>query len=209
MLTLDLRSCDITDKYSGTAVQRDGQKIRTLTFQLENIELEERELNALLGEPHAYRSLYNISGDRVIPFLRCFKAMEFDKAIEGAYVELTYGPNDTGEMSFVDCKLSKLKLTLHEGGKTAMSCKVTTAPTLDDTLAELFEQFGTTIQCEIRAEVPTAQQDLPLNTHGVGEQPPAEAKRFRPVSSREAKKITAVKPKRGRPKNGGDRRSVQ
>ena len=216
MLTLDRRTCEIADDYAGKGIERDGQKIRTITVRLDKIELEERELNALLGEPHAYRSLYNISGDRVTPFLRCFKALEFDKALEGVYVALTYGL-DEHEMVFTDCKLSKLKLALLEGGKTSMSCKVTITPTLDDTLAELFEQFGTSIECEIRAEVPTAQQDLPLNTHGVGEQPAtkrAGRKPFHTMSSRTSKSSsatvpTAVKAKRGRRAKASERRTVQ
>jgi len=213
MLTLDTRSCDIADDYSGKAVERDGVKIRTLTFKLENIELNEREVNALLGDPHAYRSLFKEVGGVLTPFLRCCKAIEFEKAIDGACVVLTYGDRDS-EMSFADCKIAKLKLTLIIGGQVFMSCKVTTAPTLDDTLAELFQQFGTRIACEIRAEVPTAQQDLPLNTHGVGEQPAARKKPFHTMDHRTSRKAspsapTPVKPKRGRRAKNGERRTVQ
>lgn len=177
MLALNTRPCDIADDYSGKAVDRDGVKIRTLTFTLENIELEEREVNALLGDPGAYRSLFKSVDGVLTPFLRCCKAIEFEKAIDHACVVLTYGGGS--EMSFSDCKIAKLKLALFEGGQVFMSCKITTAPTLDDTLAELFQQFGTRIACEIRAEVPTAQQDLPLNTHGVGEAPMGRKKPIR------------------------------
>jgi hypothetical protein len=88
-------------------------------------------------------------------------------------------------MAFADCKLSKIKLELRHGGMTALSCKVTTAPTLDETLPLLFEQFGKQVECELRAEPPGAQQDLPLSKFGEGEQPEA-----------------GDKPKRSRRRNG-------
>lgn len=46
---------------------------------------------------------------------------------------------------------------------------MTTKPTLDDTLPLLFEQFGKTVDAELRGNDPNAQKDLPLNQHGEGE----------------------------------------
>lgn len=178
MLTLDRRDCTLGFDYSGKGKEKDGELVRLLTFELEGIALDERELNAFLREPHAWRSLYNDGPDGVTPFLKCFKSLEVEKAIDGAYVALTFGLDQT-EMAFAEVKLHKIKLSLAEGGKTLLSCKVTTAPTLDETLAELIEQFGTDIECELRAEPPGAQQDLPLNQHGEGEQSATPKKRGR------------------------------
>lgn len=171
MLTLSRRECRVAGKHSGNTTEKDGVTLRTLTFQLDEIPLDATELNCLLGEPHAHRALYNTRRDGGIePFLRCIKAIEFDKAIEGAHVTLHLGRGS--ELAFTDCKLTKVKFVLgKDRGETLLSCKVTTAPTLDETLAELFEQFGEPAECELRAEPPTAQQDLPLSRHGEGEQP--------------------------------------
>lgn len=178
MLTLNRRTCQLGGHHSGKTKEKDGQVVKLLTFELEAIELDERELNAFLSEPHAWRSLYNNGPDGITPFLRCFKALELEKSIEGAHVTLIYGLGEQ-EIAFNDCKLSKIKLALCEGGSTLLSCKVTTAPTLDETLAELFDQFGKPIECVLRAVPPGAQQDLPLNQHGTGEQP-AKSRRGRP-----------------------------
>lgn len=172
MLTIDRRDCIIGEDASTKGKEVDGEKVRTLTFELEGVMLEKRELNAFLSEPHAWDVLYNDKVDLPEPYLKCFKALELEKKIEGAYVALTYGL-DANEMAFTDCTLSKIRLELCNGGLTSLSCKVTALPVLDASLAELFEQFGKSIECEIRAQPPGAQQELPLNKHGASEQPEA------------------------------------
>lgn len=169
IITINRRECDLGGNHKGTTKEKDGQVTKLLTFELAEVELDERELNSFLREPHAWRSLYNDGPNGIEPFLKCFKAMELEDSIEGAYVALFYGLGER-EMTFTECKLSKIKLALCAGGRTKLSCKVTTAPTLDDTLPELFEQFGNRIECELRAEPPGAQQDLPLNKHGAAEE---------------------------------------
>jgi hypothetical protein len=150
-------------------VDEDGRIIRTLVFQLDEVLLDGRELNALLGEPHAWDSLYNNTDEEPVPFLKCFKSLEFEKSIDTATAVLFYGLDEVVQ-SFAGVTLSKIKLALRDGGMTAMSCKVRTAPTLDETLAQLFEHFGNPIECELILLPPGAQQELPLNTHGIGEQ---------------------------------------
>lgn len=182
MLTLSSREAMLGAKHSGNTVERDGAQVKQLTFELAEVMLDASELNCLLGEPHAHNSLYNHSRDGVRPFLKCFRSLELLKGIDGAFVQLTWS---ACEFSFVDCKLSKVKLELREGGETALSCKVTCAPALDETLAELFDKLGAEVSVELRAEPPTAQQDLPLNTHGTDEQPET-GKRKRRNGSRPA-----------------------
>ena len=178
MLTITKRDCTIGDDYSGKGKEVDGNKVKTLTFELQEILLDERELNAFLGEPHAWSSLYSDRNGESVPFLKCFKSLELEKPIDGAYLRLVYGLDAT-EMTFTDVKLSKIKLALRDGGLTALSCKVTTQPVLDESLPVLFEQFGNAAECELRAEPPGAQQDLPLNQHGEGEQAASKPKRGR------------------------------
>lgn len=167
LLTLNRRACWLGNDYSGKVTEVDGRTIRTLVFQLDNVMLDDRELNALLCEPHAFTSLYNNGPSGPEPFLKCFKSLEFDKTVEAAHVRIMYGLDSMQE--FAGVTLSKIKLALREGGMTAFSCKVRTAPTLDETLAHLFEHFGNPIECEVTLLPPNAQHELPLNGHGDGE----------------------------------------
>lgn len=176
MLSLNTRDARLGQKYSGKPLKaKDADSPRTFTFELEDIELDEQELNVLLNEPHAHASLYNHSRDGIRPFLKCFKALEIDGKIEGAYVALSW-LSATVDFKFTAATLSAVKLTLgQDEGITHMRAKVTVEPTLDESLAELVAQMGKTVQIELRGEPPGAQQNLPLNKHGEGEQ--AETKR--------------------------------
>lgn len=168
MLTLSLRDCWLGPKYSGKVETVAGRKIRPLVFELDSLMLSERELNALLGEPYAWSRLYkpNDAGDGMVPFLRGVKSLELEKPIEVANVRVRYGERFDSELHFVDCVLTKIKLSLIEGGNTAFACKVKTKPTLDDTLAELFEFFDEKIRAELVLLPPNVQAELPLNTIG-------------------------------------------
>lgn len=167
MFTLNRRACWLGSDYSGKVIDEDGRTIRTLTFQLDNVLLDPRELNVLLSDPHAHDALYVMTPDGLMPFLTCFKSLEFDKPIETAHVTVMYGLDS--QLSFAGVTLSKIKLALRDGGVTAMSCKVRTAPVLDETLAHLFEHFGQPIEAELTLVPPGAQKELPLSTHGIGE----------------------------------------
>jgi hypothetical protein len=169
MLTLDKRLCDLGGDQSSKVRDKNGEKVRSLTFQIESFPLDERELCAFLRDPAAWRWMYSDTNGEIVPIQRCFKAHEMAKPVDNAYVEISYGLD--GRVAFADCKLSKIKLAAQDGGETMLSCKVTTQPILDETLAELFERFGSKVEVEIRGEPPGAQQDLPLNQHGEGEQP--------------------------------------
>lgn len=184
MLTLEKRICDLGGDQSSKVREKNGEKVRLLTFGIENYPLDERELNALLRDPKAWNWHYcDVNGD-VVPVQRCYKSHELAKPIAAAYVAISYGLS--GHVAFTDCKLSKIKLACQDGGETLMSCKVTSPPILDETLAELFERFGDKVEIEIRGEPPGAQQDLPLNKAGEGEQPSAAKRsRGRPRKSRD------------------------
>lgn len=172
LLTLNLRECWLGPKYSGKVETIEGRKIRPLIFEIDSLLLNDRELNALLANPHAWSRLYEQTPEgAIVPFMDCFKSMEFCKPIKGASVGIQYGEQFEHAMTFNDCKLTTIKLSLIDGGLTAFSCKVKTKPTLDDTLAELFEYFDERIRAELVFMPPRVQQDLPLNTAGLGEVP--------------------------------------
>jgi hypothetical protein len=171
MLNLSNREAKLGKKHSGNVTEKDGVESRTLTFELQEVMLDATELNVLLSEPHAHNSLYVTRRDGAIqPFLKCFKALEVNCSIDGAFVQVEFHGK---EFKFADVRLTKVKLELREGGDTALSCKVTAEPALDASLAKLVEQMGETVFVELRAEPPGAQQDLdlPANKFGKDEQP--------------------------------------
>lgn len=172
MLSLSTRDARLGQKYSGKPLKSgEPDSPRTLTFEIEDIELDAQELNVLLAEPHAHASLYNHTRDGIRPFLKCFKALELEGAIEGAYVSVSW-LSASVDFRFTAAKLTAVKLTLGaDEGKTFMRAKVTVEPTLDESLAELVAQMGKAVVIELRGEPPGAQKDLPLNSHGTGEQP--------------------------------------
>jgi hypothetical protein len=87
MLTLSTREARLGKKYAGKPKSAEIDAPRTLTFELEDIELDATELNTLLNEPHAHNSLYNHARDGIRPFLKCFKALELEGSIDGAFVQ--------------------------------------------------------------------------------------------------------------------------
>jgi len=174
MLTLNRRLCDLGGNQSSKTRDKDGETIRTLTYEIENYPLDEQELNAFLRDPHAWRWMYSDVNGEIKPVQTCFKSHEMRKPIESAYMGLWYGMS--GYIAFTECKLTKIKLACQDGGETLLSCKVTTPPILNETLAELFERFGAKVEVEIRGEPPGAQQDLPLNTFGAKGAPATESK---------------------------------
>ena len=178
MLTLEKRLCLLGGNQSSKVKDKQGEKVRLLTFEIENYPLDERELNAFLRDPTAWRWMYTDRNGEIAPVQTCFKSHELREPIPLAYVAIWYGL--TGHVAFTECKLTKIKLAPQDGGETLLSCKVTSPPILDETLAELFERFGGQVEVEIRGEPPGAQQDLPLNRAGEGEQP-AKRKRGRPA----------------------------
>lgn len=173
MLSLTQRPCMLGDKYGGK--KRKDEDIRTLKLELKEIEIDRAELNALLGEAHAFEAIYDTSANPVRPYLACIKAIELKSAWEGAVVTLWYEMGQT-RVDFKNAKLSKIKIEPRLGAETVMSCTLEGEPTLDKKVVELIDRIGTGIECELRADRPEAQADLPLNTHGAGEQPDTPAR---------------------------------
>ena len=161
MLTLDRRPCKLGMKATADGKEKDGAEIKTLAIELDSIFLEARELNIILSEPHAWDVLFNAGAHPPEPFLKSLKAIELKDSTEHAYVEILFGLTER-QIIFTDCKLSKVKLEPQVGGLTAMSCKVTALPVLNESLAQLVEQLGKPVECVIRAQPPGAQQELPL-----------------------------------------------
>jgi hypothetical protein len=175
VISLSSREATLGPKYSGAAPKESGEpdEQSTLKFELAGIELDQNELNALLAEPHAWRSLYDTSGPVARPYLKCLKCLELKDKVKGAFVGILWSTGGKGPV-FTDATLKKLELELGDEGITRLSCQVEVEAVLDKTLLALLERLGQTIMVEIRAEQHLAQQDLPLvNKFGVDEQPDA------------------------------------
>lgn len=172
MLTLSRRPCSLSPKHSGDVKNKNGKQYRLLTFGIDALLLDRTEFNALLGDAHAWDALFNVGVEPIEPMLKSIKQLELKYTVDDALVVVEFEETHR-ELVFTKCELKKIKLTLLQGGRVSMSCKITTAPALDRSLAELIERFGHTAECGIRADLPTEQPDLPLNRFGGGEQPAA------------------------------------
>lgn len=172
MITITQRDCRLGPKYAGRLVEAkdSAPERRTLKLQLEGIELDEAEFNALFQDAHAWRLLHEDTG----PSLALLKQFELKGlAFEGAHVTLWHSLG----AQRIEVKAAKItKITLHIGdvaasGSTTLGITVEGEPPLDASLVQLLERVGGGIEVEIRADHPDAQTDLPLSTHGEGEQP--------------------------------------
>jgi hypothetical protein len=169
MLSLNLRPARLNQDHSGKSHEKEGQVTKLLKYGLDDIPLDAQEMGVITQEPYAARALYDEDKQGVKrPFLACFNPLHFNESIEGAYVMVRLKGGK--ELKHTECKLTGISFTKTEGGTTLMSLKVTTAPALDASLAEFYSQFGEQVDVEIRGELPGAQKDLPLNSHGAGEQ---------------------------------------
>jgi hypothetical protein len=164
MFTITKRSAGLGGKAKADSKElKDGSEVTLLTFELEELKINAAELAALLREPHAYDALYNTGANPIEPYLRGLKHLELAESIADAYVRVDVGLNGYTRFDFKACKLSKIRLELRMGGDTALSCRVTVAPDLNEKLATLLEFLGHSVQAELRGEAPGAQADLPLN----------------------------------------------
>ncbi|MEY4760667.1 MAG: hypothetical protein RLZZ200_523 [Pseudomonadota bacterium] len=172
MITITQRDCRLGPKFAGKHNEAQDAKpeSRTLKVQLEGIEVDEAEFNALFQDAHAWQLLHGTDG----PSLRLLKKFELKGLkFEGAHVVLYHSLG--AEM--IEIKQAKIsKVTLHiadeeASGATTLSLTVDGEPPLNAKLVKLIERIGNGIEVEIRADHPEAQKDLPLNTHGTGEQP--------------------------------------
>lgn len=180
MLRISQRTCRLGEKYAGKK-DEEADAI-TLRVELANVVLDREELNALLGEPHAYEALYNTSATPVTPYLKCLKALELRNSWEGAYVALWYEMGKR-KIEFKRAKISKIKIEPRHGGDTFLSLTVEGEPALDGKFVDIIARVGGAAECEIRADRPEDQRDLPLNSHD-GARPVAPGRRPHAKTSR-------------------------
>jgi hypothetical protein len=169
MLSLSQRPCKLDEKYGGKKLP--GANVRTLKLGLREIPIDENELNALFGQAHAYRSIYDTGSDPITPYLQGIKAHELEDAWENAHVVLWYEMGAT-KIELKKAKLTKIRVTPREGGESWLAVSIEGEPPLNRKLAEIIERTGTDIECEISAASKADQQQLALNRFGGDSRPP-------------------------------------
>lgn len=175
MLTLTQRLGTLDPKAkAATRTAKDGEEYSQLVFEISGVDVSDVEVNSLFASPNAHRSLQAVHAE-----LKGIKAVELDEKIEGAFLSLRTAAVSAAngpEFQFTQCRIDKVQLN----AAMQVSFRCTTKPALDGRFGELIARLGHTVMLELRADTPSAQADLPLNTIG-GDAPAAE------------------KPKRGRP----------
>jgi hypothetical protein len=175
MLTLSSRTARLNQDYKGKTKEKDGEVTKLLTFGIDEVELDESELGAITGEAHAHRALVNRTKDGPRPVFTCFKPLQLNEDVEN--VAVTVRLRGGAEYKFAGCHLSKIRIAVQPSGAVTLSAKVLAIPALDASLADLVANFGELVDVEIHGTQPSDQAQLPLNSHGTGEQP--ETKRSR------------------------------
>ena len=169
MLTISRRTARLNQDYSGKSHEKKGEVTKLLSFGLDEIELDERELGAITGEPHAHRALVNTTKDGPRPVFTCFKPFQLEEDIEN--VAVTVWLRGDQSFKFTACHLSSNRISVQPSGVPTLSVKILATPALNASLAEFVANMGELVDVEIQGAQKSDQAEMPLNTHGNGEQP--------------------------------------
>jgi hypothetical protein len=178
MLTITPRACQLGETINPRAERHGTERVPACDIPLDGIMLSEEELNAVLDEPYAHRSLFTDKAGHLEPNLPQVEALCLRKKLTGAAVTLLLSTTGKGKsFELTDCKLKSLKLEPLSGGATKLSMTVQTAgdhvPKLTGELTALLGQHLTVSVSggEVEKKKGEAQQQLPINTFGEGEKP--------------------------------------
>jgi hypothetical protein len=169
MFSINDRGATIGANINSRGEHHGDELVTAIDIPLEEIMLDERELCALLGEPLAWRALFNAErgGGHVLPLFPKIKPIGLKEKIEEASVTINFGLDDW--IRVVPAKIAKIQLEPREGGLTAMSCSVQCTPELTEPLAHLLGKLKHDVSVTIDGGQFGAQEELPLNTAGEGE----------------------------------------
>jgi len=171
MFSIQDRPATIGNKIDSRGEQHGDESVTAVDIPLNEIMLDEDEFNTLMQEPLAYRCLFNVErGGRIVePMLPNLKPFALKDKIEQATVTINFGLDDW--IKVVPAKIAKIKLEPRVGGLVAMSCTVQSTPELAAPMARLLAMINREVVVSIDGGQFGAQQDLPLNKAGEGEQP--------------------------------------
>lgn len=162
MLTLTEREATLGSSINTRCERHGDEDVTALDIPLSGMALDEKELNILLQDPHAFGALYVAAGARGSmsePKLKVLGPLKLKDKIEGAEVSLWIGMAKE-PVVIRDCKLAKVTLELQTGGTTLLSLQVQCTPTIDKHITKLLEQLGHAITVEIRVDGYGEQRDL-------------------------------------------------
>lgn len=183
MINLTSRPCQIGSSIN-TRTQRHGDEdVPACDVPLVGIMLTAEELGELLGDKHAHKAFFDTKGNRKDPMFPQLESFALKHKFENANVRIVVNLLNAEEATLSGAKISKILLTPRAGGLTEMACTVQNTLEDSENVNGLLEHLNRDAQVEIAdAEIAkekpakaakAAQQDLPINTFGDKEQPPA------------------------------------
>jgi hypothetical protein len=161
MLTITPRLGSLDAKARiNTRTAKDGEEYSQLIFEVTDQEVSDSEINSLFSTQHAYAALKQLH--RAI---KGIKEIETDFKIEGAVVNVRLGAvssKNGAQFKFEKCVVDKCKIGGLESDALKFGYRVTCKPALNAQFGELVSRFGHTAMIGLNAEVPNAQEVLPL-----------------------------------------------
>lgn len=191
-LSINKRWCRISTQISSQRQKHGDENVTALRIPVEQIMLTDRELNAILQEPHAHNALFDHKRAGKSPikpmFEKRIKPLRLVDKLEGATVTITHGHGGLSEeFKSGTATLSKIELEPKEGGLVAMSCTINCTPTLNEAAAHLLSRLDSSVEIEIAGgEFAPEQTDLEL---GEADEPKARES---------AKDVVAAKKRTGK-----------
>lgn len=180
MLMISSRACQLGSSINTRTEKHGDDDVPACDIPLAGIMLDERELNALLGDPYAHRALFTDKAGHKEPTLPQVEGFVLKAKIENVTVRIGHNLLDTSDKdsrTLTDCKLKGLTLEPMSGGATALSCKVqTSGDHVGSLVGALIAHLGQHVAIEfsegaIAVDGDDTQLDLPVNNFGNGEEP--------------------------------------
>lgn len=158
MLNLDRRAAQIGGSFNGRTQNHGGDKVPAFDLALSQIIIGEKELNSLLGDPHAEACLFDEPGQSstmAMPRFPKLAPMQFREKVKGVDVRI-WLQGDKEPIVLKGCDINRLTLEPKEGGVTELCCQLQATSPSTRTVGKLFEQLTHTAQVELIE----AQEDL-------------------------------------------------
>lgn len=168
-------------------LEKHGEKdVTAFDIPISAVTLKPEQFNALSEDAYADRWLFSDKADIREPNLSKFEPLVLRDTFEEALVAMKVGGD---AFSFADARIKDVQFEGKRGGDILCSFNVRVRPENDKQILQLIAYQNREISIDIQdAKVcmkgGRRQQELPLNTHGEGEQPEQGAKkRGRPRKS--------------------------
>lgn len=150
-LSLPLRAVKIGNQINANGQKHGDDTVTAFYIPLHSLMLTKEEANILAGDSTWWSRHFNeVPGKPAEPLDReNFNITRvFKHKLEGAHVRFVHSVANE-EITFLACKLSKIKLEPQTGGLTEASLMIETVPTLDARAAALLGQLDHEAQVEI------------------------------------------------------------